>query len=62
MPEYLLFMVKETLTDGSEVYNVIFGDFKFAAVSVTDAVQLADKIMDAINEHTTQTAVVDELW
>lgn len=60
--EHLLFVAAEILTDGSKVYNVHFGDHKFAATSIIDAVELADKLAAAINEHTCHTAdVVDEL-
>jgi hypothetical protein len=60
-PEFLLFVTSETLTDNSKVYNVVFGEHKFAAVTQQDARDIANAICDAINDHTTQTAdVIDE--
>jgi hypothetical protein len=57
----LLFVVRETLSDKSEVYDVIFGEHKFAATGYDEARDLAERISDAINECTTHTAnVIDE--
>lgn len=60
-PEFLLFVTREVLTDKSEVFNVIFGEHKFAATGRDEAHELAEKIADAINEGTCNTAdVIDE--
>ena len=57
-PDIVIFVLREKLSDGSEVFNVKIGSEKLAAVSEGDASYLADKISDAINEHTTNTAGV----
>lgn len=56
VPDHLFFIVKEILTDKSEVFNVIFGQHKFTAVTLDDAQIPVDKFVEAINEHTCQTA------
>jgi hypothetical protein len=59
--EFLFFVIREKLSDGSEVFNVQLGDIRFPAVTQDDALELAEKLSDAINDHTTTTAaVVDE--
>lgn len=61
MPGTLIFVVAETLSDNSKVYNVVLGEHKWHAVSQGEAIELAEKIADAINDHTVDTAdVVDE--
>lgn len=61
LPGTLVFVVSETLTDGSNVYNVILGDQKWHAVDQGEAQELAWKISGAINDHTVDVAaVVDE--
>lgn len=61
MPGTLIFVVSETLTDNSKVYNVVLGEHKWHATDQTAAVALAEAIMDAINDFTVDTAdVVDE--
>lgn len=57
-PEHLFWVVEETLSDGSKVYNVEFGDVHFPCVTENDANTLAEKLADAIEEHTTTTAGV----
>lgn len=60
-PDFLFFVVREKLSDGSEVFNVQFGDTQFCGVTQEDAQELAQKMADAINEHTGHTAdVIDE--
>ena len=58
IPEFLIFIVSEKLSDGSQVFNVIFGEMKFPAVTEDDAVQLAETISNAINDHTNNRADV----
>jgi hypothetical protein len=57
-PEVILFVERRELSDGSFVFNVVLGDMRFAATSQDDAEEFAEKISDAINEDTTQTAGV----
>lgn len=57
-PDFIVFMVKESLTDGSHVYNVLLGEMKFCAVDEDAAEELAQTISDAINDHTTHNAGV----
>ena len=57
-PDFLLFVVRETLSDKSIAFNVVFGEHKLAAVDEAAAEELAQSIADAINDHTTQTADV----
>jgi hypothetical protein len=60
-PDHLFFVRPETLTDGSKVFNVWYGDIKFSAVTEEDAEELANKLMDAINDHTNDVAdFIDE--
>jgi hypothetical protein len=51
---------RQTLTDGSEVFNVvllgILQTFQFGAVSERDAELLADALIENINKHTVQEA------
>lgn len=55
-PDIILFVKREKLSDGSFVHNVLIGDLVCHATSEDDAWELAEKIADAINEHTTETA------
>jgi hypothetical protein len=52
----------ETLSDGSTVYNVVFGKLTLPAVSEVHADLLADKIAAAINEHSVDEAVGKYVW
>lgn len=56
--EYAIRVVRETLTDGSFVYNIRLGDAVFHACSENDATKLADTLFSAINEHTVDTAEI----
>jgi hypothetical protein len=58
-PEHILSVVRETLSDGSEVFNVHLGNIRLPAIDEREARKLAEKIADAINEHTTQSADVE---
>lgn len=57
-PDHLFWVLSEELSDGSTVYNVEFGDTKFPCVTENDANDLAEKMADAVNEHTNDTAAV----
>lgn len=57
-PDFLFFVTREQLTDGSHVYNVICGEMKFAAEDEEHALQLADEMAAAINDHTVHIADV----
>ena len=60
-PDILIWIVRETLSDGSEVCNVeLPGGEKIAATSYGAATDLAQTIVDAINEHSTNIADVME--
>lgn len=60
-PDNLIFVVKERLSDGSEVFNVVLGEHKWPAVMQGDAQDMARAIVDAIEHHTTETAdFIDE--
>lgn len=61
MPGTLIFVVQEKLSDGSYVYNIVMGKHKWHATSQKDAQELAEKIMEAIEDHTVDSAdVIDE--
>lgn len=55
-PEHLFFVSAERLSDGSYAHNVIFGDLVFHAVDRAQAIELADRLADAINDCTVDTA------
>jgi hypothetical protein len=57
-PDFIVFVVPETLSDGSVVYNVKIGGLTLNAVTESDANDLAEKISDAIGDHTVNTAGV----
>ena len=58
MPGTLVFVVPETLSDNSVVYNVILGEYTWHATDQENANELAEKIVAAINEHTVDEADV----
>lgn len=58
MPDHLVFVTHETLSDGSEVHNVVFGEFTFHAITESDADELANDIVRSIEAHTNDTADV----
>lgn len=61
MPGTLVFIVPETLSDKSKVYNVVLGEHKWHATDYEAAIALAEAIADAINEHTVDMAeMIDE--
>jgi hypothetical protein len=45
-------IVTERLSDGSEAYNVQFGDMLLHAITESDACELADKLARALYKHT----------
>lgn len=55
-PDTLIFVVPKTLTDGSVTYDVQIGDMVWHAVTEDDANEMAEKIADAINAHSCETA------
>jgi hypothetical protein len=55
-PDLVIFITCKKLTDGSKVYNVNVGNVELAAVTESDAMDLADKIVDAVNDHSVSTA------
>lgn len=57
-PDLLIFVMPETLTDKSVVYNVTIGPIKLAATTEDDAGELAERIREAIDDHATQTVDV----
>lgn len=57
-PSILIWIEEETLSDQSKVYNVVLPGEKLSAVSSADADELALKIVDAINDHTSDIADV----
>jgi hypothetical protein len=59
--DIVVFVVAETLSDNSIVYNVKLGQLTLNAVTQSDAQDLAEKISTAIADHTVNTTgVVDE--
>lgn len=57
-PDFLLFVVAETLSDRSVAYNVVFGEHKFSATSLRAAKDMAEAIADAINDNSVNMADV----
>lgn len=57
-PDNIIFVIHETLTDGSIVYSVRFGEREFAATGQEEAEDFAHALADAINDYTTETAGV----
>lgn len=58
VPGTLIFVVPETLSDRSVVYNVICGEHIWHATDQDNASELAEKIAQAINDHTVDSADV----
>lgn len=56
MPEIIIFIEQQKLTDGSVAFNVRIGDIIIPAMSEEDANDLAGVISDAINDHATVDA------
>jgi hypothetical protein len=50
-PDIVIFVVPKTLSDGSQVFDVHLGNLVVAAVTQDDALSMADKIRDAIDDH-----------
>lgn len=57
-PDHLFWVIEETLSDGSTVFNVEFGDTVWPCVTENDAADLAETIADAINKHSNSSAGV----
>jgi hypothetical protein len=54
-PDTIIFVVPQTLTDNSIVYDVKIGNLTFHAVTKDDAIDLAEKMSVAIEDHTNDT-------
>jgi hypothetical protein len=48
----VLWIVSETLTDGSEVFNVILNGFPYNCPTESDAVMLVEGIKELMERHT----------
>lgn len=59
--DILIFIIPETLTDGSRVFDVKVGNVKLQAVTRDDAFEFAEKIRAAVDDHTNNTASVSEI-
>jgi len=57
-PDILVWVIAETLSDGSRVFNLDMDLGEVYAISERDALDMAEKIADAIAQHSTQTAGV----
>ena len=57
-PVTIIWILREKLSDGSEVFNVELNGEKLPANSEYDATEMAEKIADAIREHTNTDADV----
>lgn len=51
-PDKLIWIIQETLSDGSIAHNVEVDLGSLSAISESDARELAEKIRDAIEDHT----------
>ena len=61
MSDTLFFVVKNRLSDGSHVYDVVLGLHRWHAEDQDHARELAQGMADLINEHSVDLAnVVDE--
>ncbi len=60
-PDIFIFVVPQTLSDGSKVFDVKVGTTTFQAVTRDDAFQLAEKIREAVDDHTNNIAGVREV-
>ena len=58
-PDVLIWVIPTVLTDGSRVYAVEMpGEYKVDAITEADAADMAQEIVEAINEHSNITAGV----
>jgi hypothetical protein len=57
-PDTVIFVTPKALSDGSKVFDVRLGNEVWPAVTEDDANSLAEKIKDAIEDHTNATAGV----
>ena len=51
-------VVLRRLSDGSEAWDVVYGNRLLPAVTMHDAAELAQKIQLAIHDHTNETAEI----
>lgn len=58
--EHKVHIVERTLSDGSKVHDVVFGDVLLPAVTERDAAELAQKIQFAVHDHTNES--VEIVW
>jgi hypothetical protein len=56
VPEFIIFVVPETLTDKSVVYNIVLGELKFSATDEDAAKEFAEGLEQLIEDHTTNSA------
>lgn len=56
--DHVIRVVAETLSDGSEVFNVHFGNIVLHAVTDRDAVALSNRLFEAIDLHTVDAVAV----
>ncbi len=59
-PNHIIWIETETLTDGSEVSNVIVDLGKLPAVDESSARDMAEAIMDAVNVNTNELVDIME--
>lgn len=59
-PNHIIWIETETLTDGSEVFNVIVDLGKLPAVDESSARDMAEAIMDAVNVNTNELVDIME--
>ena len=55
--EHRVEIIECTLSDGSKVYDVVFGDARMPAVTLRDAESMAYAIAAAINNHSNDGAI-----
>lgn len=60
VPDTIVWIIKEILSDGSAVYNVKLPTEELPAITNDDATDLAHAVADAINAHTNNRAGVME--
>lgn len=49
---------RRTLTDNSYVFDVVIGNLSLPAITEADAFAIAERVVDAVNNHTTETAKI----
>lgn len=54
-PDFIIFVVPETLSDKSVVYNVVLGEHKFSATDQDAAREFAEGLQELIDDLTTNS-------